>query len=340
MSNKSQMQANNEALLQILEYAKNLPVDVDFQGGFYNAEDGLFYKDKDFIEELERNPSRLYVDFGSYEELGTVALYVWSEDQLKFIQIDGRELITPISKGGTGANTVAGARNNLGLGNTDGALPVKNGGTGANTVAGARKALGLGDTDGALPIANGGTGASTVADARNALGLGKTSGPVPVANGGTGTDTVKGIRKMLGLGETTGAVPVANGGTGATSALVAVNNLMRHLPEMNFYDASPDAVTIVHDKSRYIPDLGICFVDLRVKVPGTPYEAGEKVIVAGLPINSTCKPSETRALSVANALYKVDAAWITSEGVVTIRTAEKIAIDKTHTFSITGMYFV
>ena len=37
-------------------------------------------------------------------------------------------------------------------------LPIANGGTGATTVAGARNALGLGNTSGALPIANGGTG--------------------------------------------------------------------------------------------------------------------------------------------------------------------------------------
>lgn len=339
MSNKSQMQANNEALLQILEYAKNLPVDVDFQGGFYNAEDGLFYKDKDFIEELERNPSRLYVDFGSYEELGTVALYVWSEDQLKFIQIDGRELITPISKGGTGANTVAGARNNLGLGNTDGALPVKNGGTGANTVAGARKALGLGDTDGALPIKNGGTGASTVADARNALGLGKTSGPVPVENGGTGTDTAEGIRKMLGLGESTGALSIENGGTGATKSSEAVGNLMKNLPEMEFFE-NTNTVTIMDDKSRFVPGLGLCIVDIRVKVPGEPYEANEEILVAGLLTDSPCIPNTVKSLSAANSLHIVNGAWINSYGEVHIRPNEKIGTEKTYIFSITGMYFV
>lgn len=60
------------------------------------------------------------------------------------------------------------------------------GGTGATTAAGARKNLGLGNTTGPVPIANGGTGAKTVEGARNALGLGNTSGPLPVANGGTG----------------------------------------------------------------------------------------------------------------------------------------------------------
>lgn len=49
----------------------------------------------------------------------------------------------PISKGGTGATTAAGARNALGLGNTTGALPVANGGTGATSAAAARTNLGL-----------------------------------------------------------------------------------------------------------------------------------------------------------------------------------------------------
>ena len=131
----------------------------------------------------------------------------------------------PIANGGTGATTVAAARNALGLGNTSGALPIANGGTGATTVAGARNALGLGNTSGAIPIANGGTGATTVADARNALGLGNTSGAVPIANGGTGATTVADARNALGLGNTSGALPIANGGTGATSASDARSKL-------------------------------------------------------------------------------------------------------------------
>lgn len=51
-----------------------------------------------------------------------------------------------IANGGTGAKTVAAARNNLGLGNTSGALPIANGGTGATTAAAARANLGLTDT--------------------------------------------------------------------------------------------------------------------------------------------------------------------------------------------------
>lgn len=104
-------------------------------------------------------------------------------------------------------------------------LPVANGGTGATTVAGARNALGLGNTSGALPIANGGTGQTTVAAARNALGLGNTNGALPIANGGTGATTAAAARNALGLGNTDGAVPIANGGTGATTAAAAIENL-------------------------------------------------------------------------------------------------------------------
>lgn len=63
----------------------------------------------------------------------------------------------PIAKGGTGATTVAAARNALGLGNTTGPVPVANGGTGASTPSAALAALG---------------GASASATAgRNALGF-------------------------------------------------------------------------------------------------------------------------------------------------------------------------
>jgi len=91
----------------------------------------------------------------------------------------------PVTSGGTGANTAADARTNLGLGSlatassvnlttqvTD-VLPITNGGTGANTAADARTSLGLGSlavlssvnnsnwSGTALAVANGGTGATT-----------------------------------------------------------------------------------------------------------------------------------------------------------------------------------
>ena len=59
-------------------------------------------------------------------------------------------------------------------------LSIANGGTGATTVAGARNALGLGNTSGALPIANGGTGATTVAAALANLGITKITNAIQV----------------------------------------------------------------------------------------------------------------------------------------------------------------
>lgn len=50
-------------------------------------------------------------------------------------------------------------------------IPIERGGTGADTVEGARKALGLGETDGPLPIECGGTGADNAEDARANLGI-------------------------------------------------------------------------------------------------------------------------------------------------------------------------
>ena len=53
-----------------------------------------------------------------------------------------------------------------------GLLSIEDGGTGAGTVAGARSNLGLGETSGAVPVANGGTGADNASDARANLGCG------------------------------------------------------------------------------------------------------------------------------------------------------------------------
>ena len=62
-------------------------------------------------------------------------------------------------------------------GNVDlGIIPIAQGGTGATTVASARNALGLGNTSGAVPIANGGTGATTASDACANIGAFPISG--------------------------------------------------------------------------------------------------------------------------------------------------------------------
>lgn len=56
---------------------------------------------------------------------------------------DATYKVLPIAGGGTGQTTVAGVRNILGLGNTDGALPIANGGTGADNANTALSNLGI-----------------------------------------------------------------------------------------------------------------------------------------------------------------------------------------------------
>jgi hypothetical protein len=160
----------------------------------------------------------------------------------------------PVARGGTGAATVALARNALGLGNTSGAVPIANGGTGQSTAALARNALGLGNTAGALPIANGGTGATAATAARANLGLGNLAtinAPLGLDIGGTGATSAASARANIGAqailnrtvrpnlsSETastdtggnitpgiTGTLPIAHGGTGATTAAAALTKL-------------------------------------------------------------------------------------------------------------------
>lgn len=80
--------------------------------------------DVDFLESLDSDES----------------FFVNQNNSIK--QINKSNIVFGISNGGTGSTTVSGARNALGLGNTDGALPVANGGTGAVTADAARSALG------------------------------------------------------------------------------------------------------------------------------------------------------------------------------------------------------
>lgn len=56
---------------------------------------------------------------------------------------DAKFKVLPIAGGGTGQTTVAGVRNILGLGNTDGVLPIANGGTGADNATSALSNLGI-----------------------------------------------------------------------------------------------------------------------------------------------------------------------------------------------------
>lgn len=190
------------------------------------------------------NVNVIYVYVGSEPGMNTDHWYYY--DTVTSSWVDGGSwgsasvtLPLAISDGGTGATTVASARNALGLGNTSGALPIANGGTGKTTAADAYTALGGGaagklDT---VDIAHGGTGAATVEDARNALGLGHTAGALPIANGGTGAATAAAARTALGLGVVSGTL-TSNGA--ALSELVVMQ--MGNVVEVKGYATFTDAV--------------------------------------------------------------------------------------------------
>lgn len=119
--------------------------------------------------------------------------------------------------------------------NADGIIAVEQGGTGASTVAGARNNLGLGNTSGALPIANGGTGQTTAAAARNALGLGNTTGALPVANGGTGKTSITSGTVLVGNGTsamTERSIDTTSGGTADSNALITSGAVKSKVTEM------------------------------------------------------------------------------------------------------------
>lgn len=101
-----------------------------------------------------------------------------SADQVEGLGASAQDNVVSVAHGGTGATTVAGARNALGLGNTSGALPVANGGTGANNASSARSNLGIGSvaTEDVVPVAKGGTGATSGSAACSNLGAMSTAG--------------------------------------------------------------------------------------------------------------------------------------------------------------------
>ena len=134
--------------------------------------------------------------------------------------------IIPIAQGGTGATTVASARNALGLGNTSGAVPIANGGTGATTAKQARANLevepigtiyafaGNNIPSGYLPCNGGAISRETYADLFAVIGTtygsgdGSTTFNLPNLNNNSfleGSDTV-GTVKSAGLPNATGTL--------------------------------------------------------------------------------------------------------------------------------------
>ena len=157
--------------------------------------------------------------------------------------------VVPVANGGTGATSVAGIKELLGLAemaykaivdlaaDITGILPIANGGTGlsaspsmlinlastaaANVLAASPRP----GVTGTLAPGNGGTGQTSLQATRNAMGLGNTTGVLPAANGGTGQSSLQATRNAMGLGNTTGVLPVANGGTNSNSASGARSSL-------------------------------------------------------------------------------------------------------------------
>ena len=118
------------------------------------------------------------------------------------------------------------------------ALSIANGGTGATTVAGARNALGLGNTSGAVPVANGGTGKTTHTSNSVLTGNGKSPlKHVASANGALYATSANGA-------PTFGTLPIAQGGTGATTAEAACGNLGIKDYIIEYGDATLSTITV------------------------------------------------------------------------------------------------
>ncbi len=161
------------------------------------------------------------------------------------ISATGTAGVTTFSAGGTGFTPSTATTGAVTLAGT---LVVANGGTGANTAASARTNLGLGTiavqsasnvaiTGGSvtgitdLAIADGGTGASTASDARTNLGLG----------------TVSTLNSVSLTSNVTGVLPVANGGTGTASTTNfgfknRIINPMMQSDQVNFSALVPSSV--------------------------------------------------------------------------------------------------
>ena len=215
------------------------------------------------------------------------------------------------------------------IGNT--IFDIKNGGTGATTIAGARKNLGLGNTDGALPIENGGTGATTVAGARSLLGLGNTDGALPIENGGTGATTVADVRKRLGLIDTDGALSIESGGTGVKRKYISVQ----------LTPTNTDLATFKEGEIRYYPYLGIAFVRIITKIDSvmTLDEGGTPLIGVAKVDDYEYYPSNLYPLTIRTSQPIAMTAFINKTGTIVVELAADGRAAPNEVY-ISGFWFV
>ena len=135
-----------------------------------------------------------------------------------YLSISGQEITAgtvPVSLGGTGATTAAGARTALGVdaAGTDNSTNVTLANTNYLSISGQEI------TGGTVPLSSGGTGATTAAAARTALGVDE-AGTDNSTNVTLATVTGNYL-SLSGQEITAGTVPVSLGGTGATTAAAA-----------------------------------------------------------------------------------------------------------------------
>lgn len=171
----------------------------------------------------------------------------------------GSNPTTTVTQGGTGATTVAGARNALGLGNTSGALPIANGGTGATTKTAALTNLGITATAAELNKMDGVTATTTELNYVD----GVTSAIQTQLNGkatastGTFTLTYSGSTVMTGTYDKIGkfvylrasgtpkvAVPVSNTLSGLPFTVTSGNNSFFRLAKSTSYPTDGGVVNV------------------------------------------------------------------------------------------------
>lgn len=271
---------------------------------------------------------------------------------------------------------------NHALPNLTGVLPVSKGGTGATSVAAARKALGLGNTSGAVPVANGGTDATNAEDARanlNAASLGRnvftanqflengvylfgyladgetSTGLIGVSTGGNviigGSSNPDRNVNLYGILNLNHALGIAEGGTGATTPSAArmslgIEQKLQTIAGGTIVDESNTnkygTSTVTYDKTSVleIGDFSYTFLNIRVNIVADKLTliANRWFKVAKLNYGL---PTITTALSCMNTVdnsERVFSAYISNSGDVYVKLSKQLDVTNNLVVSVTGSW--